>query len=294
MAFTGDSLPTASVLEQWRDDMATGRGPYDKPYAIKTVNSKLAAARKMLRAVAQDVTDLTVKMSLRDWANVSDAKDTVHQDKTGDDYGLRLTLPELERLVNAPDISHVKGLRDRALIALMAGAGLRVAEVVALTLRDVFLTENDQGQRGIKVRRGKHNKSRTVVINSWNSWVIQAVEAYAGALGLSPLEHPDKPIFEGVKRAKGKTYTSNGKTLSKRGAQRAVEAYTVDHQGKPKTVAAHDLRRTYAKLCKQAGMSWDALRENMGHSSVKITENYVGFDVDWSERIPNWSIDIDK
>jgi hypothetical protein len=39
-------------------------------------------------------------------------------------------------------------------------------------------------------------------------------------------------------------------------------------------------------------MSWDALREQMGHSSVKITEKYVGLEVDWSERKPGWSLDL--
>ncbi|MBA3871013.1 MAG: hypothetical protein H0X30_17865 [Anaerolineae bacterium] len=58
-------------------------------------------------------------------------------------------------------------------------------------------------------------------------------------------------------------------------------------------VACHDLRRTYAKISKQRGMSWEALLANMGHSSVTITEAYVGKDVDWSERVPNWKIEID-
>ena len=35
---------------------------------------------------------------------------------------------------------------------------------------------------GIRVRRGKHNKSRIVVLNGWNSWVLQAVAAYTDAL----------------------------------------------------------------------------------------------------------------
>jgi integrase len=54
--------------------------------------------------------------------------------------------------------------------------------------------------------------------------------------------------------------------------------------------AFHDLRRTYAKLCRQSGMSWDALREQLGHADLRTTQAYVGFDVDWNERIPNWGI----
>ena len=42
----------------------------------------------------------------------------------------------------------------------------------------------------------------------------------------------------------------------------------------------------------QSGMSWEALRENLGHVSVKTTEDYVEHDVDWRERAPNWTIVI--
>lgn len=284
----GHPLPTRSALEQWRDDML------HEGKAVKTVNSKLAAARKMLRGVADDVIDLRVKMVLRDWATVPDAKPitTSEDDKTEGDYGIRLALPELQALIKGIDTRTVKGLRDRAIVALMAGAGLRVSEVAALTLRDVFLTDNGQGQRAIKVQQGKHHKARVVVLAGWQSWVIDAVQAYTDALGKYPIEKPDVTIFEGVRRVKGGGYASTGKPLSKRGAQRAVEAYPVAHSGQVIDIAAHDLRRTYAKLCKQYGMTWEALRANMGHSSVKITEDYVGRDVDWSERVPNWSIQL--
>ncbi len=276
------TLPTRGVLEQWRDDLLR------EGMAVKTVNVKLAAARKLLRGVADDTTDLRVKLVLRDWANVADAKATIVQDKTESDYGRRLTLESLAALVNSIDLRTDKGLRDRALIAVMGGAGLRVSEAVALTMRDVFLTTNEAGQRGIKVRRGKHNKSRVVVVNGWNSWVIAAVEAYTSRLGLSPDRHPEHFIVGGVDRF-GK---DSGKPLSERGGQRAVEAYDAEYQGQMVRINAHDLRRTYAKLCKSAGMSWEALRENMGHSSVKITEDYVGHDVDWSDRVPNWTITL--
>jgi len=294
-------LPSRSVLEDWRDDMQAGievseRG---KPYAVSSINGKLAAARKLLRAVAADVTDIQVKMVLNDWTAVEDAKDTAIQDKTEDDYGKRLTLEAVQGLIDSIPIHNLKGRRDRAIIALMAGAGLRVAEVAKLTMRDVFLTTNEAGQRGIHVRQSKHNKTRVAVLGSWNSWVLDAVKAYTDALDLDPTFNPDDRVFYGLTRAQGirnaqgrmqPRYTSNGKSLSIRGVQRAVEAYEADYNGRLEAIAAHDLRRTYAKLCRQAGMSWDAIRENMGHSSVVTTERYVGHEVDWSERVPNWGI----
>lgn len=292
----GESLPTRSVLERWRDDMVIGklRNSRGTSFATKSINARLSAARKLLRAVAADVTDLQVKFVLQDWANVDDAKDTVIQDKVETDYGVRLSLKSLEGLINSIPHQHLKGRRDRAIVALMAGAGLRVSEVVNLTLRDVFLTQNAQGQRAIRVRKGKHNKTRVVVLNAWNSWVTETVERYTAMVDLQPTIEPDAVIIRGVEIVSRKPYSyrSLDESLSTRNAQVAIEQYPAEYQGAMIRVNAHDLRRTFAKLCKQSGMSWEALREQMGHSSVKVTEDYVGHDVDWSERVPNWTVKV--
>lgn len=306
MATTGAVLPTKSVLGSWRDDMLAGRATKNgQPASVSTVNSRLAAARKLLRGVADDVTDITVKTVLNDWSTVADAKKTAlaAEDKTETDYGRRFTLEAVEKLIKSISTANLKGLRDRAMIAVMVGAGLRVSEVANLTMRDLFDTVNEQGQRGIKVRQGKHNKTRVIVLNGWNSWVIKAVQAYTDVIGLSVLEHPDQRVFRGVKivtRAKvgqdtrqGESYTSAGTSITSRNIEGAVSTYTAHWNRQTVNVTCHDLRRTYAKICKQSGMSWEALRANMGHSSVTVTEKYVGLDVDWSERVPNWTIKID-
>ena len=280
--FRGDDFPTRGILEAWRDTMlASG-------VSVRTVNARLSAVRKLLRAVAADTTDLQVKLVFESWANVENAKAVKVQDETDADYGLRLALSEVQALVKSFDTTTAKDLRDRALLAVMVGAGLRVSEAVDLTMRDVFLTENESGQRGIKVRNGKHHKSRVVVLNGWNSWIIQAVEAYTAVLELTALTNPDEYIFRSVSRWGNDT----GKPLSTRGAQRAIEALTIERHGKPQTINAHDLRRTYAKLCKASGMTWEALQRNMGHSSVEITQRYVGQSVDWSDRVPNWKLEL--
>jgi site-specific recombinase XerD len=258
-----EPLPTKRVLERWRDDMlAEGK-------AIRTVNARLSAARKLLLAVSDEIFDLQIKTALRDWAGVKDAKLTIVQDPTERDYGVRLTLNQLDALINGIDLTSKTGLRDRAMIALMAGAGLRVSEVVAVTVSDVFLTQNSTGQRAIKIRKGKHHKSRAIVLAGWSNWVLECVEAYMNNLGWTPMTHAESILFP----------------YSDRTAQRAIEQYGYN---------AHDLRRTYAKLCQVSGMPWDALRENLGHSSVMVTEKYVGHEVDWSDRMPNWSLKIRK
>ena len=293
LAETDTPLPNRSKLTQWRDDMLAGRtDATGVVYAVRTVNARLAAARKLLRSVADDASDVTIKLVLNDWAKVEDAKATAVQDKIESDYGRRLTLASLKKMVESIDTGTLKGLRDRALISVMAGTGLRVSEVVALTIGDVFATLNDSGQRGVRVRKGKHNKSRIVVLAGWNSWVFKAVQAYIEAVGLSPEADSAATVFRGMKREKGGQYSSQGQRLSVRKVEMAVNRYQADYLSESVVINCHDLRRTYAKLCKQSGMSWEALRANMGHSSVTVTEKYVGLDVDWSERVPNWAIEI--
>lgn len=280
MQRTGQHTPNKSALEQWRRDMLL------EGVAVKTINARLSAVRKLLRSVADDSTDLYVKFILNDWAKVENAREEQIQDKTEKDYGVRLTLEELEAVIRSFDVSHIKGLRDRALVSLMAGAGLRVGEVVALTMEDVFDTYNESKQRAIHIRQGKYNKSRKVVMNSWNSWVIQAVKSYTDALKLDSMS---AIVFRPVKFVKGGSWVSLNKTLSKRAAQDAVDAIAIVGYEK---LAAHDFRRTYAKLCIKYGMTWEALRDNMGHSSVTITEAYVGKETDWTPRQPKWSIEL--
>lgn len=279
------TLPTRSALEDWRDALLRDGK------SVRTVNARLAAMRKLLRAVAADVTHVDVRLALESWANVSDLKAVKKQDRLEADYGRRLKIKEVETLINAVPRETVKGLRDRALIAVMVGCGLRVSEVVALTIKDFFLVSNDAGQRAVLVRHGKGNKQRVVVFGPASDWIIKIVGAYTSALGLMPLVHGEQILFRQVKRVKGDRkkeikgyYVSTDRPISTRTAQSAVEAYGLN---------AHDLRRTYAKLCRDAGMEWEDIQLNMGHASLLTTERYVGTGQDWSRRAPKWKIKVE-
>jgi len=284
----GYQFPTRTALESWRDKLLADG------YAVTTVNARLSAVRKLLMNTADSLSDFEATMILRNWANVESAKAVKVQDKVEADYGKRLTLEAVKKLIDTIDTAHLKGIRDRALIALGVGAGLRVSEIAKLTVNDVFFTENEIGERGIKVRNSKHYKTRIVVVDGWNSWVIDATRKYANEIALDTNIPSDERIFRGIKRIKG-GWKSSGSKISSRQIQANVAATTentAEYQGEETNISFHDLRRTYAKLSKSAGMSWEALRAQMGHSSVRTTEEYVGKEVDWSERVPNWSISI--
>jgi integrase len=86
-----------------------------------------------------------------------------------------LTRAEAEALINCPDPATLKGKRDRAILALLVGCGLRRAEAAALDLDDI---QQRDGRWAIIDLRGKHGRLRTVAVPAW---VKQAVDLWCQA-----------------------------------------------------------------------------------------------------------------
>src|SRR5450432_320252 len=83
---------------------------------------------------------------------------------TGVRVGNWLTLRQAQLLLSAPDIATVKGLRDRAIIAVLLGCGLRRSEVAALTFAHV---QQRDGRWCIVDLKGKHGRIRTMQMPTW-------------------------------------------------------------------------------------------------------------------------------
>jgi site-specific recombinase XerD len=84
-----------------------------------------------------------------------------------------LTARQAQALLNAPDATTIKGLRDRAILALLLGCGLRRSEVAALTVAHV---QQRDGRWCVVDLRGKHGRVRTVPMPTW---VKVAIDAWA-------------------------------------------------------------------------------------------------------------------
>src|SRR6266849_1328854 len=103
-----------------------------------------------------------------------------------------LTLRQAQALLSAPDTATVKGLRDRAILAVLLGCGLRRSEVAALTFSHV---QQRDGRWCIVDLRGKHNRVRTVPMPTWVKVAIDAWTAPAGVVGgrvFRPVNRGDK------------------------------------------------------------------------------------------------------
>ena len=177
---------------------------------------------------------------------------------TGEKMGRWLTAQEAQELVNAPDCSTLLGLRDRAILAVLVGAGLRREEVTRLTLAHV---QQVMGRWVIVDLLGKHGRTRSVGIAAW---VKYAIDAYtlAGAIA------DDAPIFRGMRRGDH----LQSAPMTDQAVQDVVKRYS--------DIAPHDLRRTYAKLARDAGAPLEQIQLSLGHASLATTERYLGSRLD--------------
>jgi integrase len=170
-----------------------------------------------------------------------------------------LTARQAQALLNVPDATRRKGLRDRAILAVLLGCGLRRSEVAALTFKHI---QQRDGRWCIVDLVGKHGRVRTVPVPTW---VKVAIDAWAAAAGIT-----DGPVFRSVNRG-GKVRES---ALSEKVVWQLIHPYA--EAAGVAGIAPHDCRRTCAKLCRAAGGELEQIQMLLGHASVQTTERYLG------------------
>jgi len=170
-----------------------------------------------------------------------------------------LAIQQAQALLDAPDITIMKGLRDRAIIAVLLGCALRRSEVAALTMS--HLQQRD-GRWCIVDLYGKHGRVRTIPIPVWVKVAIDAWTAPAGVV--------DGHVFRPVNRG-GQV---QGDGLSEKVVWQMLRPYA--KAAGVAGIAPHDCRRTAAKLCRAAGGELEQIQLLLGHASVQTTERYLG------------------
>jgi site-specific recombinase XerD len=177
---------------------------------------------------------------------------------TGVRYGNWLSLRQAQALLSTPDATTVRGLRDRAILAVLLGCGLRRSEVSALTFAHV---QQRGGRWCIVDLVGKHGHVRTAPMPTW---VKLAIDAWTTAGGIA-----DGHVFRPVTRA-----SVGVEGLGEKVVWQLIKPYA-EAAGVP-GIAPHDLRRTCAKLCRSAGGELEQIQLLLGHASVQTTERYLG------------------
>jgi site-specific recombinase XerD len=185
-----------------------------------------------------------------------------------------LSLSQAQDLLSAPDIATLRGLRDRAMLAVLLGCGLRRSEVAALVF---FHIQQRDGRWCIVDLVGKHGRVRTAPLPTW---VKVAIDAWTSAAGLV-----DGHVFRPVTRAQRVRGERLGEKVVWQMLQQYGEAAGITG------IAPHDLRRTCAKLCRAAGGELEQIQLLLGHASVQTTERYLGTKQDLV-RAPNDAIKL--
>jgi integrase len=170
-----------------------------------------------------------------------------------------LSAKQAQTLLNTPDVATTKGLRDRAILAVLLGCGLRRSEVSALTFGHI---QQRDGRWCIIDLVGKHGRVRTVPMPTW---VKVAIDAWTTVAGFA-----DGPVFRALSRGG----QAQPVALSEKVVWQLLQGYAAG-AGVP-GIAPHDLRRTCAKLCRAAGGELEQIQLLLGHASVQTTERYLG------------------
>lgn len=157
--------------------------------------------------------------------------------------------------------------RDRALVAVFLGAGLRVAELVGLDLVDVVQREGEA--YALWVRRGKGGTSRTVPIRNDVAVLVTAYLRETGRAWSDP-----GPVFVALPRRGGRRSPS-GRLTTRAVEYRVRQLAQLADIAPGKAVSPHALRHTYAIRYLRARGNLKALQVLLGHSSIETTERYL-------------------
>jgi integrase/recombinase XerD len=170
-----------------------------------------------------------------------------------------LSVDEVERLLAAISLDEPLVFRDRAMLELAYGAGLRVSEWIGIEVKEVLLED------AIIRVFGKGSKERLVPIG----------RSAIGAVGLYLRElRPRLERGEG----KGKLFlNARGKPLSRMGAWQILRKY-VELAGITKHVSPHTLRHSFATHLLEGGADLRAVQEMLGHADIATTQIYTHVD----------------
>ena len=172
-----------------------------------------------------------------------------------------LNYPEVQKLLAAPRGSEPTTLRDRALLEVMYGCGLRASETIGLELGDVDLRE------GFLRARGKGSKERLVPLGR------QAIAAINGYL------RGGRPKLIGERHEPKLFVNFRGGPLTRQGLYKIVQRHARD-AGLAGKMSPHTLRHSFATHLLAGGCDLRAVQEMLGHADIATTQVYTHLSAD--------------
>ena len=223
---------------------ASTHGPNDAPYRATSVARTLSAVRSFHRFL------------LREGVTDRDPAVGVPQPRLPRSLPRPLPVEDVRRLLEAPDEGSPAGLRDRAILELLYGSGLRISELTGLDVDDLDLEEGS-----VRVL-GKGGKEREVPLGSFGR---DAVGAYLTR---------GRPALASVATRGAVFLNARGGRLSRQSCARLLNRY-VRLAGIERRVTLHTLRHSFATHLLEGGADVRVVQELLGHASVATTQIYT-------------------
>jgi integrase/recombinase XerD len=230
-------------------------------YHLKDIGLAPSSIRRNISAVRT-----YFKFLLADGIVVRDPSERLETPKRWTTLPEVLTVAEVTKLIAAPTLDDPLAFRDRALLELAYGAGLRVSEWISLGVRDVLMED-----KLVRVF-GKGSKERLVPIGRS---AIGAVATYIREL---------RPRLE-KGGGKGRLFlNARGSPLTRMGAWKILAKY-VDRTGIEKAVSPHTLRHSFATHLLEGGADLRAVQEMLGHADISTTQIYTHVDREYLRQV---------
>lgn len=251
---------TKRVVDRWVSDMTKRVSQTtQRQLAPATVHQRISAVRKLVRDAGDD------GLLGDDGLALAEAVGRVKgPERHGQRMGVWLTQDEAQRLLDTPNRRTVEGKRDGAVLAVLLGCWLRRDECARLEVSQIRQID---GRWAIVDLVGKKQRVRTVPMPAW---VKVKLDDW-----LSVARITDGCLFRRVSR---------GGSILDAGLSGQAIADVVDKHATAAglDVAAHDLRRTGARLAHRDGAPIEQISLCLGHGSIRVTQIYLGIDLELS------------
>ena len=171
-----------------------------------------------------------------------------------------LTVAEIDRMIAAIDMSKAEGQRNRAIIEVLYGCGLRVSELVTLRLSQLFMEER------YMIIQGKGNKQRLVPVSPV---AIEQITLYLDQTRTHQVAQRGSEDILFLNR--------RGAMLTRQMIFHIIKQLC-ELAGIRKVISPHTLRHSFATHLLEGGANLRAIQQMLGHESITTTEIYVHID----------------
>ncbi|MGA1978193.1 MAG: site-specific tyrosine recombinase XerD [Bacteroidales bacterium] len=248
-------------LEIFFEEINQGKGPAEVTYNdLKDFLSRFSSDNKNARTQARTISGIRAfyRFLLIEGEINENPASLLESPKLGLKLPEVLSVNEIDRIIEAIDLSRPEGHRNRAIIETVYGCGLRVSELVNLRFTDIHAGE------GFITVTGKGNKQRLVPISGR---ALKEIENYMPGRNSLPVIFDENIVFlnrRGRKLTRAMIFTIIKDLAAKAGIR--------------KKISPHTFRHSFATHLIEGGADLRAVQEMLGHESILTTEIYTHID----------------